>query len=125
MWSPKRWEIESGHIRISSWVQGERRRRRRSSSYNGTFDCRLLDLQARVVESQRAKDQLEKMVYSLTDELRTIRHKTESQQSEFNTVITDLRLRSRRLEEENKLQVLAKRFLFPVSRGADSHSPTH
>jgi hypothetical protein len=29
MWPPKRWEIESGHIRISSWVQGERRRRRR------------------------------------------------------------------------------------------------
>jgi hypothetical protein len=26
---PKQWEIESGHIRISSWVQGERRRRRR------------------------------------------------------------------------------------------------
>jgi hypothetical protein len=24
MWPPKRWEIESGHIRISSWVQGER-----------------------------------------------------------------------------------------------------
>jgi hypothetical protein len=29
MWPPKRWEIESGHIRISSWVQGERRKRRR------------------------------------------------------------------------------------------------
>jgi hypothetical protein len=28
MWPPKRWEIESGHIRIASWVQGERRRRR-------------------------------------------------------------------------------------------------
>jgi hypothetical protein len=28
-WPPKRWEIESGHIRISSWVQGDRRRRRR------------------------------------------------------------------------------------------------
>jgi hypothetical protein len=27
MWPPKRWEIESGHIRISSWVQGERSRR--------------------------------------------------------------------------------------------------
>jgi hypothetical protein len=25
MWPPKRWEIESGHICISSWVQGERR----------------------------------------------------------------------------------------------------
>jgi hypothetical protein len=32
MWPPKRWEIESGHIRISSWVQGERRRRRRIHS---------------------------------------------------------------------------------------------
>jgi hypothetical protein len=29
MWPPKRWEIESGHICISFWVQGERRRRRR------------------------------------------------------------------------------------------------
>jgi hypothetical protein len=32
MWPPKRWEIESGHIRISSWVQGERRRRRRTGA---------------------------------------------------------------------------------------------
>jgi hypothetical protein len=31
IWPPKRWEIESGHIRISSWVQGERRRRRRTN----------------------------------------------------------------------------------------------
>lgn len=58
-----------------------------------------------MVESQRAKDQLEKMLYSLTDELRAVRNKVESQQAEFNTVITDLRLRSRRLEEENKIQV--------------------
>ena len=45
------------------------------------------------------------MLYSLTDELRAVRNKVESQQAEFNTVITDLRLRSRRLEEENKIQV--------------------
>jgi hypothetical protein len=30
MWPPKRWEIESGHIRISSWVQGEQPRGRHS-----------------------------------------------------------------------------------------------
>lgn len=66
---------------------------------------KLLDLQSRVVESQRTKEQLEKAVYTLTDELRAVRNKVESQQSEFNTIIADLRLRSRRLEEENKLQL--------------------
>lgn len=66
---------------------------------------RLLDLQSRVVDSQRSKDQLEQALYKLTDELRTVRNKVEGQEAEFNTIITDLRLRSRRLEEENKVQV--------------------
>jgi hypothetical protein len=37
MWPLKRWEIESGHIRISSWVQGERRRRRRKTKEEDIF----------------------------------------------------------------------------------------
>jgi hypothetical protein len=44
MWPPKRWEIESGHIRISSWVQGERRRRRRRISVGWVWFCFLLTL---------------------------------------------------------------------------------
>nr|KAG5702448.1 hypothetical protein BaRGS_027535 [Batillaria attramentaria] len=70
---------------------------------------KLMDLQSRVVESQRTKEQLEKTIYNLTDELRAVRNKVEGQQAEFNTIISDLRLRSRRLEEENKLQLDALR----------------
>ncbi|XP_076458630.1 coiled-coil domain-containing protein 154-like isoform X2 [Babylonia areolata] len=66
---------------------------------------KLLDLQSKIVETQRAKEQLEKIVYSISDEMRVVRNKMEGQQADFNTVITDLRLRSRRLEEENKLQL--------------------
>jgi hypothetical protein len=44
MWPPKRWEIESGHIRISSWVQGERRRRRRRNVNNGERKQTILNL---------------------------------------------------------------------------------
>ncbi|KAL8566126.1 hypothetical protein ACOMHN_005102 [Nucella lapillus] len=74
-----------------------------------THRNKLLDLQSKIMETQRAKEQLEKIVYNLTDEMRVVRHTMESQQAEFKTVITDLRLRSRHLEEENKIQLNALR----------------
>ncbi|XP_076458834.1 uncharacterized protein LOC143292443 isoform X2 [Babylonia areolata] len=70
---------------------------------------KLLDLQTKVMDTQRSRDQLEKTVFTLTDEMRTVRNKLDSQQADFNTIISDLKLRSRRLEEENKLQLDALR----------------
>ncbi|XP_070186401.1 coiled-coil domain-containing protein 154-like isoform X2 [Littorina saxatilis] len=70
---------------------------------------KLLELQTKVIESDRAREQLERLLYNMTDELRLVRNKLDGQQGEFQTMLTDLKLRSRRLEEENKLQLDALR----------------
>lgn len=72
------------------------------------YDPRLLDLQSRLNETLHSKEQVEKNIFTLTEELRSLRNKVENQQAQFSTVVADLRLRSRRLEEENKLQVKKK-----------------
>lgn len=72
---------------------------------------RLLELQTKVIESDRAREQLERLLYNMTDELRLVRNKLDGQQGEFQTMLTDLKLRSRRLEEENKLQVKSLFFI--------------
>ena len=68
--------------------------------------CRLTDIRSYVVENQRAKENLEKQIHVVSDDLRSIKNKLDSQQSEFNTIASELRLCSRQLEEENKLHVL-------------------
>ena len=54
---------------------------------------------------QRSRDALEKQTFTLTEELRAVKTKVESQSIELSSTINDLKLRSRRLEEENKMQV--------------------
>jgi hypothetical protein len=49
MWPPKRWEIESGHIRIPSWVQGERRRRRRRCKHAEEFVLLIMHIRNKIV----------------------------------------------------------------------------
>ncbi|XP_012944188.1 mediator of RNA polymerase II transcription subunit 12 [Aplysia californica] len=60
-------------------------------------------------EMQRNRELLEKQTFNLTEELRGVRSKVESQAMELTTTINDLKLRSRRLEEENKIQLDALR----------------
>ncbi|XP_025105725.1 coiled-coil domain-containing protein 154-like isoform X2 [Pomacea canaliculata] len=79
---------------------------------------KLLDLQSRLNETLHSKEQVEKNIFTLTEELRSLRNKVENQQAQFSTVVADLRLRSRRLEEENKLQLDALR------KQGDLHSHT-
>ncbi|KAL8561223.1 hypothetical protein ACOMHN_024479 [Nucella lapillus] len=83
---------------------------------------KLMELQTKLMDSQRSKDQLEKTVYSLTDELRAVRNKLDGQQGEFSTVVTDLKLRSRRLEEENKLQLDALRKQGDIQSHTEQHT---
>ncbi|XP_046569599.1 coiled-coil domain-containing protein 154-like [Haliotis rubra] len=67
---------------------------------------RISELQGTLQETQRAKDQVEKQVFSLMDELRGLRSKVDTQNQEFQSIASDLRMRSKRLEEENRVQRL-------------------
>ncbi|KAL3875912.1 hypothetical protein ACJMK2_033817 [Sinanodonta woodiana] len=66
---------------------------------------RIQDLRTELVETIQSKNQLEKVTYTLTDEIRNLRSKLDTQQAEFSTMINDLRNRAKRLEDENRTQI--------------------
>lgn len=66
---------------------------------------RIKELTLQLNEVQRNREQLEKLIYNLTEELRTLRMKVDNQTMELSGTVSDLKLRARRLEEENKIQV--------------------
>ncbi|KAK3782928.1 hypothetical protein RRG08_016307 [Elysia crispata] len=70
---------------------------------------KLQDFNLQLNEMQRSRDALEKQTFTLTEELRAVKTKVESQSIELSSTINDLKLRSRRLEEENKMQLDALR----------------
>ncbi|GFO32100.1 neurofilament heavy polypeptide-like isoform x5, partial [Plakobranchus ocellatus] len=70
---------------------------------------KLQDLSLQLSEMQHSRDSLEKQTFNLTEELRAVKTKVESQSIELTSTINDLKLRSRRLEEENKMQLDALR----------------
>jgi hypothetical protein len=57
MWPPKRWEIESGHIRISSWIQGERRRTEEDIVFQivNTFAEKYLSMAIKPIDKKKKK----------------------------------------------------------------------
>lgn len=66
---------------------------------------RIQELSLQLTEMQRNREQVEKLIYNLTEELRTLRTKVDGHAVELTSTVNDLKLRARRLEEENKLQV--------------------
>ncbi|XP_059170731.1 putative leucine-rich repeat-containing protein DDB_G0290503 isoform X2 [Physella acuta] len=70
---------------------------------------KIQELTLQLSDMQRSRDQLEKLTFSLTEELRNVRLKFETQAMELSSTVNDLKLRSRRLEEENKVQLDALR----------------
>ena len=64
-----------------------------------------MELRQELEQTQRAKDQLERVTYTLVDEMRQVKSKLESQNMDFTTVASDLRNKSQRLEEENRTTV--------------------
>ena len=64
-----------------------------------------MELRRELEQTQRSKDQLEKVTYNLEDKVRQIMSKVESQTMDFATVASDLRNKSQRLEEENRSTV--------------------
>ena len=72
-------------------------------SYSVHF--RVFELRQELEQTQRAKDQLERVTYTLVDEMRQIKSKLEAQNMDFTSVTSDLRNKSQRLEEENRSTV--------------------
>ena len=72
---------------------------------------RVFELRQELEQTQRAKDQLERVTYTLVDEMRQIKSKLEAQNMDFTSVTSDLRNKSQRLEEENRSTV-SKNFDF-------------
>ena len=67
--------------------------------------CRGTELRQELEQTQRAKDQLERLTYTLADDMRQIKSKLDSQNVDFATVASDLRSKSQRLEEETRSTV--------------------
>ena len=74
---------------------------------------RVFELRQELEQTQRAKDQLERVTYTLVDEMRQIKSKLEAQNVDFTSVTSDLRNKSQRLEEENRSTV-SKNFDFTM-----------
>ncbi|XP_067670817.1 coiled-coil domain-containing protein 154-like isoform X2 [Haliotis asinina] len=85
---------------------------------------RISELQGTLQETQRAKDQVEKQVLSLMEELRGLRSKVDTQNQEFQSIASDLRMRSKRLEEENRVQLESMRKQGDIQTQTNS-STTH
>ena len=70
------------------------------------FLCyRLQELKAELHETKSSRGQLEQITYQLTEELRGLKNRVEQQQAEFANMITDVRGRARKLEDDSRAQV--------------------
>lgn len=82
---------------------------------------RLQELRSELNETKSSRNQLEQVTYALSEELRTVKNRVESQQTEFGNMINEVRNRARKLEEENRIHVciqasiiLIKKRLFSI-----------
>lgn len=62
-------------------------------------------MKAEMEELQGAKNQLERICFSMADDIRTLKMKVDQQSSDIGTVSSDLRNRSKKLEDDNRNQV--------------------
>lgn len=69
---------------------------------------RLQELKAELSESRQSRSQLEQVTFTLTEELRTLRGRLETQHAEFSTALSEVRNKARKLEDENRLHVSIK-----------------
>ena len=74
---------------------------------------RLQELRVDLNETKQSRSQLEQVTYALSEELRALRNKVEGQQAEFVNMVTDVRNRARKLEEENRIHVRFHYYFIP------------
>lgn len=65
-------------------------------------------MRAEMEELQGAKNQLERICFSMADDIRTLKMKVDQQSAEIGTVSSDMRNRSKKLEDDNRNQVRSK-----------------
>eukprot|EP00105_Crassostrea_gigas_P029438 XP_011451394.1 PREDICTED: serine/arginine repetitive matrix protein 2 isoform X2 [Crassostrea gigas] len=67
---------------------------------------KLVEMRAEMEELQGAKNQLERICFSMADDIRTLKMKVDQQSAEIGTVSSDMRNRSKKLEDDNRNQRL-------------------
>ena len=67
--------------------------------------CRLQEVKSELDDTRRSKEQLERVTYQLVDELRTLKSRVDAQSVDFASVSSELKNKSRRLEEDNRQNV--------------------
>nr|XP_034318083.1 serine/arginine repetitive matrix protein 2 isoform X7 [Crassostrea gigas] len=65
---------------------------------------KLVEMRAEMEELQGAKNQLERICFSMADDVRTLKMKVDQQSAEIGTVSSDMRNRSKKLEDDNRNQ---------------------
>lgn len=66
---------------------------------------KLVEMRAEMEELQGAKNQLERICFSMADDVRTLKMKVDQQSAEIGTVSSDMRNRSKKLEDDNRNQL--------------------
>ncbi|XP_064623698.1 coiled-coil domain-containing protein 154-like isoform X3 [Lineus longissimus] len=67
--------------------------------------ARIDELKSELEESNRAKNQLERLTFQLSEDVRALKNKFDNQSFDFSQVTQDLKLRSRKIEEEHRQTV--------------------
>nr|XP_006814680.1 PREDICTED: coiled-coil domain-containing protein 154-like [Saccoglossus kowalevskii] len=71
--------------------------------------AKIADLRNDLDEANRMRDQLERATTTMVDEVRTLKSKVDTQQMEFNSIMHELKERSKRLEEDNRQAIVEAR----------------
>lgn len=71
---------------------------------------RLIEMRAEIEELQGTKNQLERICFSMADDIRTLKMKMDQQSSELGTVSSELKNKSKKLEDDNRNQVKCTEF---------------
>ncbi len=66
---------------------------------------RLEELKFQIDDIQRSKESLERSAFSLIEEIKNLKSKVDIESLNFNSLSSDLRNKTRRLEEENRQNV--------------------
>jgi hypothetical protein len=66
---------------------------------------RLDELRIQIDDVQRSKENLERSAFSLIDEIKSLKSKVDVEALNLNSISSDLRNKTRRLEDENRQQV--------------------
>ncbi|XP_077980786.1 uncharacterized protein LOC144435997 isoform X2 [Glandiceps talaboti] len=64
--------------------------------------AKIAELRNDLDEANRLRDQMERATATMVDEIRTLKSRVDTQQMEFNSILHELKERSKRLEEDNR-----------------------